>query len=76
MLRSSKKCNQNQHYLAWGFESQTNIAVVSQGLLTLVTFPVEENSGLLLESFLVLLIRHANEGRVNQGSDTCSTILV
>merc|ERR1712191_18977 len=43
--------------LTRGFESKTDTAVVSQAFLGLVTFTVQENSWLLLESFLVL-IRH------------------
>jgi len=47
--------------LTRGFESKTDTAVVSQAFLGLVTFTVQENSWLLLESFLVLLIGHASK---------------
>ena len=61
MLRTCHASNQDRYYLTRGFESKTDTAVVSQAFLGLVTFTVQENSWLLLESFLVLLIGHASK---------------
>ena len=41
-------------YLSGGFEAKTNSLVVPQTLLSLGTFPVKVDGGLLLEGFLVL----------------------
>lgn len=49
---------QNNTNLSWGFESKSNTAVMTEGLLLLGFFAVQEDSWLLLKSFFSLLTQN------------------